>query len=295
MSVLHERIELTINEKVHQVHEQFRCLLYGTMRSHSLSNLQKYADSIRDLGQLSVYSSQQLLSDVDFQSTDLQQFTVELVEKYGSVSIQMKGHSFITSGITAIAEKLEIGVVIANFADVLCERMKIFTLRTNTHVCAEKEHSLLEATGKILTSVLSDVIRRRQRKITQSLMFGLRKEAFQLFRSKFSFQIGWRNFLAHHTRSMGNYTPQASHMLAELKDLKKTRGMYMQSMMEAKLVSEYFDRNIIIFDLHKGVIIETSPHRSDKTIQRKNVDNNFFYFQSGRIFPKWWNYFFIYF
>ena len=84
LDILRKKIEQTIRDQMKPGQALYRelCCLYNSVTSTSSSDPQQYADYIRDLAQLPVYSSQ--LSDADMCTSAFQNIAVKLVLLYRS-------------------------------------------------------------------------------------------------------------------------------------------------------------------------------------------------------------------
>ena len=111
----------------------------------SPSDHQQYVDCIRDLARLSANSS--LHSDDYMQTAELQIIALNLMLKSRKEGITAEDlvRSY-TSEIENAAANIEIGTVMTNFSDLLCDKMRVFDQDTEANVCDDVQ--MLEATNK---------------------------------------------------------------------------------------------------------------------------------------------------
>ena len=130
LDILRKKIEQTIQDKMkpgQALHREL-CCLYNSVTATSSSDPQQYVDYIRDLAQLPVYSSQ--LSDADIA------FELILMYLYGGF-FAIESVASKRSEIRAAAEKIEVGIVITQFSDLLCGMVNVLSQKTKTdgYVC----------------------------------------------------------------------------------------------------------------------------------------------------------------
>ena len=263
MSVLDKTFAETFHENLkpgEKLHREL-CALYGSVTSHSMSNLQQFVDCIQDLAQVSVYSSQ--LVDAVFQTVDLR-------------NIAEVGILFSTS--------------VYKIADFIAAEINTFILNTVTVGYFSDDGQMLEATNKVLTSVCCDIVRSViEKKITEAFMLDSREMTMGLYSSiydklsnmtkykrpiSFSSRSSKTDSLSQSSKTCSNYSKVSEEMTLRLKehykDMMKTRGRHiMQSMTEAaaRVLIKNLQINIIILDVDQEVIIKFSSQDSLETIQ----------------------------
>ena len=265
-AILRKKIEQTIRDQMKpgQALYQELCCLYNSVTSTTLSDPQQYADYIRDLAQLPVYSSQ--LSDADMCTSALQDIVVEVM-----LMCFNGGYSMIDSvaskysEITAAAEKIEVGIVITQFSDLLCDMVNVLSQNSKPdgYVCDDVH--MLGVTNEVLTSAWSDIIRGMlENRIIRSVFLKIQMRTEELFAPKFRYIYQYGK---GHTQLIKQNTMQYKHnplpdLSTRLKEynneMKKSRGPHVQLKTDARMISKHLKRNIIILDVNREAILTIS-------------------------------------
>ena len=272
LDILRKKIEQTIRDKMKpgQALSREFCCLYNSVTSTSSSDPRQYADYIRDLAQLPVYSSQ--LSDADMCTSALQNIAVELMLMYINDRFSSKDSvESKRSEIRAAADKIEVGIVTTQFADLLCGIVNVLNQNSKTDGHVRGDVQMLEATNKVLTYAWSKVIKGMlQNRITRSVLpekhIEMEKLLAPKFRDLYQYRKGHTELLK---QNMMQYKhdplPDLSTRLKEYNnDMKQSRGSHVQLVTDAMMISKHLERNIIILDVNREAILKiSSPNIRD--------------------------------
>ena len=264
MSVLVQQIDEIFHEKLkpgQKLHREL-CALYGSVTSQSTSNLQQFVDCIHDLAQALAHSSQ--LSDDDFENVDPTNLVTDLVSKYLNGSVISTDKGSVNTEITVTAAKIDITNAISKFSDSLDNRMSTFITNLHDFGYIIDDGPMLEAAVKVLTSVCSDIIRSMvQNRICHALMVDVRARTMRSFSSIHKMLSNAKSVFK--TTSEFKYSDIVSRYSSRVQeDLFKMRST---TETDARLTFESHNRNIIILDVDKEVIITYSSPENYGTIQ----------------------------
>ena len=254
MNALVEKIEEPFHEKLkpgQKLHREL-CALYGSVKSQSTSNVKHSVDCIQDLA----FSSQ--LRDTDFEIVYLTNIAADLVSKSLNGSITSADVSSIITEITATAAENAITTAISKISDLLAGYINTFIQNVPEVGYINDDDQILEAMNKVLTSVCSDIIRSSiESRIIKALMLDLQENtlrSYSLIYEKLSnyYEIPMKNTPAF---KYSNIISGYSSRVLEGTDCLRTQSM---TESEARLASRYFNRNIIILDVDREVIVTYS-------------------------------------
>ena len=265
LDILRKKIEQTIRDKMKPGQALYRelCCLYNSVTSISSSDPQQYADYIRNLAQLPVYTSQ--LTDTDMCISAFQNIAVELMYVYGIFAIDSVASK--RSEITAAADKIEVGIVITQFSDLLCGMVNVLSHKTKAdgHVCDDVH--MLEVTKEVLTSAWSEIIQGMLvNRITRSVFPEIQIRLEEFFASKlrylYQYRKGPRKLMTQNTiQYRYNPLPDLSTRLKKYNnEMKKSRGPHVQLKTDARMIYKHLKRNIIVLDVNGDTILIISSH-----------------------------------
>ena len=272
LDILRKKIEQTIRDKMKPGQALYRelCCLYNSVTSTSSSDPQQYADYIRDLAQLPVYSSQ--FSDADMCTSALQNVVDEMMSIYrlGGISAA----DLARSEITAAAEKIEVGIVITQFSDLLCGMVNVLSQRTKADGYDCGDVHMLKVINKVLTSAWSEIIRgmlknRIIRSVFPKIQVPLEEIIVSKCRNLYQYRKGHTKLIKQNTiQYKHNPLPDLSTRLKKYyNEMKKSGGPHVQLKTDARMVSEHLKRNIIILDVNREAILTISSHDNRESIE----------------------------
>ena len=210
------------------------------------------------------------LSDADMCSSAFQNVAVQLILRYNENQLFTR-HSLAWKHFeipaVAAAENIEVGIIIAQFSDLLCGMVNVLNQKTKAdgYVCDDVH--MLEVTNEVLTSAWSEIIRGMlENRIIRSILPEIQKRTKEGIDVKFRYLYRSRT---GHKKLMKQNTIQYKHkplpdLSTRLKEynneMKKSRGPHVQQKTVARMISKRWERNIIILDSNKEAISTIPSH-----------------------------------
>ena len=252
MTILRKKIDQIIQEtfaRGQNLHGTFNCFI-RSMRSQSRSDLQQL-----------VYFILYQISDAIIQTNEFQNTIIDLRSRYQNIGFSSTTLKSVTSEITAIAavNDNDIALIISKFLELFLAKIEKLIDRKNElgSYCVDEDK--LEATNKIIKSLLGDIIEATvESSIVSAIMFDLQEKIKHVFSSFHSTLSSCSSSLADRFRRSKPKSMEG--LLRRLKEFHRdpNKSLIMRLMAEVKVVSEYCECNIVISDSDKHIILRMS-------------------------------------